>query len=76
MRWRKRMLEDLDEDIRDHIARETQNNIDRGMSLEEAHYAAMRKFGNVTVLHSRAPRYARRSHQRVEIRIELFAVER
>ena len=48
MKRRKRMLEDLDEDIRDHIARETQDNIERGMSPEEARYAAMRKFGNVT----------------------------
>src|SRR5271169_6706289 len=48
MRQPKRMLEDLDEDIRDHIGRETQNNIDRGMTPEDAHYAAMRKFGNVT----------------------------
>src|SRR5271154_6333717 len=50
MRWRKRMLEDLDQDIRDHIARESQDNIERGMSPEEAHYAAMRKFGNVTLI--------------------------
>src|SRR5580700_3630558 len=48
MRRRKRMLEGLDEDIRDHIERETQDNIERGMSPEEARYAAMRKFGNVT----------------------------
>jgi len=48
MRRRKRMLEELDQDIRDHIARETQDNIERGMSPEEARYAAMRKFGNVT----------------------------
>ena len=45
---RKRMMEDLDQDIRDFIERETQDNIDRGMSSEEAHYAALRKFGNVT----------------------------
>jgi putative ABC transport system permease protein len=45
---RKRMLEDLDKDIRDHIERETQDNLERGMSPEEARYAAMRKFGNVT----------------------------
>src|SRR5579863_4934356 len=45
---RKRMLEALDEDIREHIARETQDNIERGMSPEEARYAAVRKFGNVT----------------------------
>ena len=49
MMWRsKRMLKDLNEDIREHIARETQDNIERGMSPEEARYAAMRKFGNVT----------------------------
>ena len=47
MRRRKRMLEDLDQDIREHIERETQDNIDRGMSPEDAHYAALRKFGNV-----------------------------
>jgi putative ABC transport system permease protein len=48
MSRRKRMLDDLDEDIREHIARETQDNIERGMTPEEARYAAMRKFGNVT----------------------------
>src|SRR5580704_2684979 len=48
MRRRKRMLEELDQDIRDHIERETQDNIERGMPPEEARYAAMRKFGNVT----------------------------
>jgi putative ABC transport system permease protein len=48
MRRRKRMLEDLEQDIRDHIERETQDNIERGMPLEEARYAALRKFGNVT----------------------------
>ena len=40
------MMEDLDQDIRDFIERETQDNIERGMSPEEAHYAALRKFGN------------------------------
>ncbi len=47
MRRRKRRRDDLDQDIRNHIECETQDNIDRGMSAEEAHYAAMRKFGNV-----------------------------
>jgi len=45
---RKRMLNDLDQNIRDHIEVETQDNIARGMSEEEARYAALRKFGNVT----------------------------
>ncbi len=44
---RKRMMDDFDDDIRDHIARETQDNLDRGMSPEEARTAAFRKFGNV-----------------------------
>ena len=43
---RKRMMEGLDQDIRDFIERETQDNIERGMPPEEAHYAALRKFGN------------------------------
>ncbi len=47
MMRRKRMLEQLDEDIREHLDRETQDYIDRGMSPEDAHYAALRKFGNV-----------------------------
>ncbi len=48
MTRRKRMLQELDEDIRDHLDRETQDNIERGMTPEEARYAALRKFGNVT----------------------------
>ena len=48
MSRRKRMLEELDEDIREHIERETQDNIERGMSPKEARHAALRKFGNVT----------------------------
>ena len=35
------MLEDLDRDIREHIERETQDNIDRGMSPEDARTAAL-----------------------------------
>src|SRR5436190_19279950 len=48
MRRSKRMLEELDRDIREHIAREMQDNIERGMPPEEARYAAIRRFGNVT----------------------------
>ena len=43
MKRSKRMLNDLEQDIRDHIEREAQDNIDRGMSPEEARYAALRK---------------------------------
>jgi hypothetical protein len=45
MTRRKRMLADLEQDIRDHLERETQDNIDRGMSPEHARHAALRKFG-------------------------------
>ena len=48
MSRRKRMMEDLDQDIRDFVEQETQDNIGRGMPPEEARYAALRKFGNVT----------------------------
>jgi putative ABC transport system permease protein len=42
------MMEDLDQDIRDFLERETQDNIERGLPPQEARYAALRKFGNVT----------------------------
>jgi putative ABC transport system permease protein len=48
MSRRKRMMQDLEQDIRDFIERETQDNIERGMLPEEARYAALRKFGSVT----------------------------
>src|SRR2546430_17712580 len=47
MTRRQRMVDDLDEDIRDHITRETEDNVARGMSLEDARAAALRTFGNV-----------------------------
>jgi hypothetical protein len=47
MRRRKRMLEELDQDIRHHLETETRDNIERGMSPEVARHAALRKFGNV-----------------------------
>jgi predicted permease len=45
---RERMMDDLDEDIREHIEREAQDNIARGMRPDEARRAALLKFGNVT----------------------------
>src|ERR1700719_5372436 len=47
MRRRERMMVGLDQDIREHIERETQDNMERGMAPEEARCAAVRKFGNV-----------------------------
>ena len=40
-------FDDLDDDIRDHLERETLDNIERGMMPEEARHAALRKFGNI-----------------------------
>ena len=45
---RRRILDSLADDIRDHIERETLDNIARGMHPEEARHAAIRRFGNVT----------------------------
>jgi predicted permease len=42
------MMADLEQDIRHHIAIETQENIERGMPPDEARASALRKFGNVT----------------------------
>ena len=47
MRRAKRALDGLDDDIRDHVERETQENIDRGMAAAEARRQALLKFGNV-----------------------------
>lgn len=44
----KRLLNDLEQEIREHIELATQENMDRGMTPEDARYAALRKFGNVT----------------------------
>ncbi len=43
-----RSLEGLSGEMRDHIERETRDNIDRGMPPDEARSAAMRAFGNLT----------------------------
>ena len=53
MMRRKRMLDQLDQDIREHLDREIQDNIDRGMSPQDAYYAALRKFGNVALVKQR-----------------------
>jgi predicted permease len=49
MKWRRPLEEELERDIADHIAMETEDNIARGMPPAEARYAALRKFGNVTL---------------------------
>ena len=45
-RQAKRLLEDLDQEIREHIEIETRENIERGMDPAEARCAALRKFGS------------------------------
>lgn len=45
---RQRKFDDLDREIRDHIAAETEENVARGMSADAAQAAALRKFGNIT----------------------------
>src|ERR1035437_3553647 len=47
---RRRLEEELERDIADHIAMETEENIARGMSPAEARLAALRKFGNVALV--------------------------
>jgi predicted permease len=49
MNRRRRALSDLEADIRDHLDRETQDNIERGMPPAEARAAALRTFGNVAL---------------------------
>jgi hypothetical protein len=42
-------VDDIEEEIRAHLAMEEQENLESGMPPEEAHYAALRRFGNVTL---------------------------
>ncbi len=50
----KHPLSDLDGEIKDHIARETEENIARGMPAREARQAALRRFGNITLAEEKA----------------------
>jgi len=52
---RRRELErDVQDEMRAHLAMEEQENVQSGMSPEEAHYAALRRFGNVTSAQERS----------------------
>jgi predicted permease len=46
--------DDLEEEIHSHLAMEEQENLESGMPPEEAHYAALRRFGNVTLAQERS----------------------
>src|SRR5215510_7256959 len=45
--FKSKMEEELNEEVRFHLEREIEENIARGMSPEEARYAALRSFGGV-----------------------------
>ena len=51
---RKRRVRELREEFCAHLAMEEQENLESGMSPEEAHYAALRQFGNVTLAQERS----------------------
>jgi macrolide transport system ATP-binding/permease protein len=51
---RPKLAHDLKAEIRAHIAMEEQENLEAGMPPEEAHYAALRRFGNVTLAQERS----------------------
>jgi predicted permease len=46
----RRPLDGLEDEMRDHIERETEDNIARGLTPAEAHRLAMLKFGNVALV--------------------------
>jgi putative ABC transport system permease protein len=45
---RRQHLDNLDQEMRDHIEAETQDNLNRGMTQDEARREALCKFGNVS----------------------------
>src|SRR5262245_36445973 len=45
--FKPKMEEQLDEEVRFHLEREIEENIARGMTPEEARFAALRSFGGV-----------------------------
>ncbi len=51
---RPKQAADLDEEIRSHLRMEEQENLESGMPPDEAHYAALRRFGNVTLAQERS----------------------
>ncbi|MGA8184931.1 MAG: ABC transporter permease, partial [Terriglobia bacterium] len=44
---KKRAERDMDDELRFHLERQIEQNIARGMSAEDARYAALRQFGNL-----------------------------
>ena len=52
LRWRSDA--ELNEEIQAHLELEIQSNLDRGLSPEQARRAALRRFGNATLVRERA----------------------
>jgi hypothetical protein len=51
---RPKLTDDIEKEIRAHIAMEERENLESGMPPDEAHYAALRRFGNVTLAEERS----------------------
>ena len=51
---RSKPVDDLAEEIRTHLQMEERENLEAGMSPEEAYYAALRRFGNVPLTQERS----------------------
>ena len=51
---RSKPANDLEEEIRSHLEMEEQENLESGMPPEEAHYEALRRFGNVALTQERS----------------------
>jgi predicted permease len=51
---RRKLADEIDEEVRSHLEMEERENREAGMPPEEAHYAALRRFGNVTQAQERS----------------------
>jgi predicted permease len=51
---RPKLTDDLEAEIRSHLEMEERENLECGMPPDEAHYAALRRFGNVTLAEERS----------------------
>src|SRR6266404_5923282 len=51
---RPKPVGDLEGEIRSHLRMEEQENLESGMPPDEAHYAALRRVGNVTLAQERS----------------------
>src|SRR5689334_2949394 len=76
---RSRVEEELDQEIQHHLAQLEQRFIDRGMTADEARYAARREFGGIQQLkesHREQNSLAWLDHVRRDVRIALRGLRR